>query len=187
MPFGILIYLLFDFLLTTPVMEIHLSSLGATGRNGFIQQCPAQPGKASPASLLFLSPAREVSSALQSHPGTGATLAKFLLPTPMCPDLFLLPPLSGVLGSPQKGWTSTKSLLFVGFCVSQKFSRFSLTWAGRHRGRRSGSHWFRSLCRSLSACYWMHRWARLLPGPLAYGTRSHNSHGGTFLHGWVPK
>lgn len=35
----------------------------------------------------------------------------------------------------------------------------------------------------LSAQYQMHRWARFLSGPLAYGAGSHSSHKGTLVHG----
>ena len=33
--------------------------------------------------------------------------------------------------------------------------------------------------------YWMHRWERLLLGPLAYGARLHNPHKGVLVCGWI--
>ena len=46
-------------------------------------------------------------------------------------------------------------------------------------------HWFCRLYRGLFDYYWMHRWAWFLQGPLAYGTRYHNTHKGAFVCGWM--
>lgn len=56
---------------------------------------------------------------------------------------------------------------------------------------REGWNCFTGYCRvhswywGLSVYYLMHRQARLFPGPLAYGTGSHNSHRGSFICGWI--
>ena len=55
-----------------------------------------------------------------------------------------------------------------------------------------GWSWFTGHCqvhsqdRGLYAYYLMHRWVRLLQGPLVYVAGSHSSHKDTFVCGWVP-
>lgn len=84
---------------------------------------------------------------------------------------------------PQEFWTSTKALSSLGVCLSQNF----LTLA--KRGARVGSLTSPS-CIAMLRCICllqMYRFARILSNPLAYVSRYHNLHRGTFIHGWILK
>lgn len=74
-----------------------------------------------------------------------------------------------------------KALYSMSFCPHQH----SLGFPQLHLSR--GSCWCHSPYLGLSAYYLMHKWARLLPGPLVYGTWFHNSHRGTFVYKWMLK
>lgn len=122
--------------------------------------------------------------------GRGMMLAKFLLPTPVCPNqhfLFLL--FSSFLlqqnaeTSPLETWTSTKAFSSMGNCPSQNFPSAT---------SKRGESWFTSSChfhspyRSLSVYCPMHRWVGLLPDILACGAAFHSTHRNTFVDGQLP-
>ena len=77
-----------------------------------------------------------------------------------------------------------KGSLIHGCLPKVALSRFSPTKPERDWAHLSDLAGFIT-CREI--CLPIHKWKRLLLGPLAYGAGSHDSHRGTFVHGWMPK
>lgn len=74
-----------------------------------------------------------------------------------------------------------KRSLISGYLPNSVFSRYSWMAANRHQNHFIGSCQFYSPYGDLST-YVIHRWVRLLLGPLEDCTGSHSSHKGTFGH-----
>lgn len=116
-----------------------------------------------------------------------AVLAKFLLTSPNVSKLmyiYMVP--VACWNIPSRRTDCYKISLIRKYLLKSALFKISLTVGEKGWGGFASSSSFHNLNGGLSVYYWMHRWARFLPGLSAYGAGSHSSHRSTSVHERMP-
>lgn len=188
-----------DLLRSQPLPAPHsfsswLSTLDGAGEKWASLATSALLGKAVPTHMLSLFPAEEITVRKSLLALSCATLGKgwhewnqtvpLILSSVFKLVQVLLRQHAGT--SPLDFWTSPKAPSSVGDYLKTVFSRGSRTAAERGWRQLIGHCRVHRQDTDLSAYYLMHGWVKFLPGPLACGAGSHNSHKGTYVHVGMP-